>query len=314
MQLLEVPFHYDAMVHSLSLTGVTLLKKGKYKQRHSLPPSLVQVPRAGIKLTKHTDAMPVKKVIKKKQVTNNAVLPPKIDKPPRLYFVDKKQVQHRIKNYVLGMPGEKVLYFWTITFPPAVTDDTAHILFNKWLTRLRFEKMIRSYIWVTERQKNGTIHFHIVVNRRMCIKKANKFMRASIMHCINEGSITYDRIAAMRYNGVDIAKDRKTGRVVNFAKQNKQKSLANYLTKYVTKNNTGFTHLAWHCSRDYSNIVIAVRVTEREWATTNISTFINQNKLFENEWVIFYKWNNSPPPEFEKYIAQVNNQIISAFN
>ena len=138
------------------------------------------------------------------------------------------------------MRGEKMLYFWTITFPENTTDDTAYILLNKWLTRLRTEKMLKEYLWVGERQENNTIHFHMVINQKMNVQKANKYMRASIMHRINKGEIIYDRIAAMRYNGVDIAKDRKTKRVTNFAKQNKEKSLSNYLTKYVTKNNRTF--------------------------------------------------------------------------
>ena len=35
------------------------------------------------------------------------------------------------------MKGEKLLYFWTISFPINTTDDTAYILLNKWLTRIK---------------------------------------------------------------------------------------------------------------------------------------------------------------------------------
>src|SRR3989304_8750072 len=116
------------------------------------------------------------------------------------------------------MSGEKMLYFWTVTLPPGTSDNIAFVLLNKWLTRLRQEKMIKEYLWISERQQNGTIHYHMVINRKMNVQKANKFMRASIMHCINDGSIIYDRNKATRYNGIDISKDRKTRKVINFAK------------------------------------------------------------------------------------------------
>lgn len=315
MQLLSVPPFYDTMLHSLSLTGVVELQKGAYRSRHALPKELIQIPVKGIVPTKSTDAALHKKAKKKQpQKTDTAKkTKPAQPKKIRYYKIDKKQVCHRIKNYINQMPGEKMLYFWTVTFPEKTSDEVAFKCFNKWLTRLRHESRLRSYLWITERQQNGTIHFHIVINQRMCVKKANKFMRASIMHSINAGEIDYSRIDAMRYNGVDIAKDRKTRRVTNFAKQSKSRSLERYLTKYITKNNAEFTKLAWHCSRDYSNLVIAVRLTEREWLIADIRNYIDKKPLFETEWMKFYKWTAAPPPSFVQYLKQLNAGIILQF-
>lgn len=315
MQLLAVPPFYDTMLHSLSLSGITELKKGKFKTRHSLPKELVQVPKHGIIKTKDSDfkknTPKKKKVIVSKALESNQKT--ESVKKVRYYKIDKKQVTHRIKNFILQMSGEKLLYFWTVSFPLNTPDDTAFKCFNKWLTRLRFEKMLKSYLWITERQQNGTIHFHVVVNNRMCVKKANKFMRASIMHCINAGEIDYSRTDAMRYNGVDIAKDRKTRRVTNFAKQSKNRSLERYLTKYITKNTAEFTRLAWHCSRDYSNLIIAVRVTEREWLIVGLESWIDQKPIYENEWMKFFRWKTAPPPSFLAYISQINKAITNQF-
>ena len=49
------------------------------------------------------------------------------------------------------------------------------------------------------------------------------------MTSIDKKEIEWTRNQAANYNGVDIAKDRKTRRVTNFAKQNKEKALSNNL-------------------------------------------------------------------------------------
>lgn len=303
------------MLHSMSLTGIVELKKSAFRSRHKLPPTLTQIPIRGIIPTNTTDLITSKKLKKKKQKKTIPLAPSEkpTQKTQRYYTVDKRQVCHRIKNYINQMPGEKLLYFWTVTFPQKTDDATAYKCFNKWLTRLRMEKMLTSYLWVCERQENGTVHFHIVINKRMDVRRANKFMRASIMHSINAGEINYNRIDAMRYNGVDIAKDRKTRRVTNFAKNSKRRSLERYLTKYITKNDTAFTRLAWHCSRDYSNLVIAVRISESEWLVCDIKNCIDSKPLFENEWMKFYKWTAGPPTKLLDYLGQLNRGLIQLY-
>jgi len=169
--------------------------------------------------------------------------------------------------------------------------------------------MLKEYLWIAERQENGTIHFHMVINQKMNVQKANKFMRASIMHCINKGEINYSRDQAMKYNGVDIAKDRKTRRVTNFAKQKSQKALTNYLTKYVTKNNSKFIHLAWHSSRGYSNLITAVRFTMSEYQKGKCELLLDQDKVLISEWFQFKRWKGSPPKDLINYLANLNHSI-----
>lgn len=314
MQFLDLPITLEDMTCSLSLTGMTQLTKSRYKSRHSGSKEIIQVPRKGFLLKKDDVTSQATVAVRKKRTNRPKQVPvqSKIARSSlRQYTINKKEVTHRIRNYVNQMKGEKLLYFWTVTFPLFTTDDTAHILLNKWLTRLRTERMIKEYLWITERQENKTLHFHMVINRKMDVQKANKYMRASIMHSINSGEIQYDRTKAMRYNGVDIAKDRKTRRVINFAKQNRQKALTNYLTKYVTKNNEAFTHLAWHSSREYSNLIIAVRFTHKEITASNIIDLLNQDTPIIGEYYIFYRWKGKPPNELLHYLSQLNNGLQS---
>lgn len=327
-QLLGVPFHYNDMTAQASMTGITVLKQGKFKQRHGGPKEIIQLPREGLKLRrdveKESDQINNLKQLRKKRGTPT----PRQIKPREKtgnYTVNKKEVTHRIRNFVNQMSGERKLYFWTITFPSGTDDDTAFLCFNKWLTRVRKELNLRSYLWITERQDGkrltdstqvatNTIHFHIAIHQRLCVKKANRFMRACLFTCIDQGLIKYSRIDAKNYNGVDISKNRKTRRVINFALRKSTKSLTNYLTKYITKNAGKFKHLAWHSSRDYSNLIISVRLTDSEYLQSGIENWINLEVVYEGEWFRFFKWKDGPPGQFLKYMARVNQQALSLLN
>jgi hypothetical protein len=115
----------------------------------------------------------------------------------------------------------------------------------------------------------------------------------------------------MKYNGVDIAKDRKTRRVTNFAKQNKQRSLSNYLTKYVTKNDSSFQHLAWHSSRGYSNLITAVRFTYNEYSQGNCESLLDNENELTCEYYTFRRWKGSPPKDLMIYLGLLNQSIQS---
>lgn len=312
MKILGVPITTEDMVHSVSMSGITTLVQSRYKYRHHGSKEVVQTPNRGFQLRRNENGQFKPKHKKQRSGWQRAKKKePKQTGKVKLqqYTINKKEVSHRIRNYVNQMKGEKLLYFWTITFPPGTSDDTAYILLNKWLTRLRTERMIKEYLWISERQQIGTIHFHMTINRRMDVQKANRFMRASIMHCINNQEIIYNRTNAVKYNGVDICKDRKTKRVVNFAKQNKQKALSYYLTKYVTKNNEAFKHLAWHSSREYSNLIIAVRFTRQEMLNSNCINLIDRSNPLVGEYFVHYRWKGRPPDDLLLYLANINQHI-----
>jgi hypothetical protein len=289
------------MTCSLSMTGVTILTKSRFKLRHAGLKDIVQRPDTGF-IMKCDETTQVKRKVSKLrgQSTQEKI---------KEYQINKKEVSHRIKGFVNQMKGEKMLYFWTITFPLNTPDNTAYILLNKWLTRLRQERMLKEYLWIAERQENKTIHFHMVINQKMNVQRANKYMRASIMHSINKGEVQYSRSEASKYNGVDIAKDRQTRRVTNFAKKNKERSLSNYLTKYVTKNDGSFQHLAWHSSRGYSNLVTAVRFTWKEYQKSNTENLLDNNNSLNSEYYTFRRWKGSPPKDLLMYLGLLNQGI-----
>ena len=324
MQLIKPSPYGEDKTISMSLTGVTILKQGKYSMRHGGSKEINENFRAGMILKKNDGydyTKPIKKV--KKVITAPENTTPKIltEPKPKCYKINRKQITHRIKNYVNQMPGKKKLYFWTVTFPSGTNDNECFVLLNRWLTRLRKEFTLKSYLWVCERQDGkrlndttklatNTLHFHIALHQWIDIKKANKYMRAAIITSIKNKTIKWSHESAKNYNGVDIAKDRVTKKVINFASQNRSKSLANYLTKYVSKSTQTFTHLAWHCSRDYSNLIIQINIADSEFIKNNLSTYIVNDPLFDTEFISFFKWIGSPPIQLVKYLSMINRSIV----
>lgn len=313
LQYLDVPMYHTDMRYSVSMTGILALTESRYRQRHNTTKEILQQPRSGFITKKdYLQKFPQITTTKKRKVkqSNPSETKPVRQKRSKEYTINRTEVTHRIRQYINSMSSEKLLYFWTITLPQGTDDNTAFTLLNKWLTRLRQEKMIKEYLWITERQANGTIHFHMVINNRMDVRKANKYMRASIMRSIDSSEINWTREQAIKYNGVDIAKDRRNKRVVNFAKQKSQKALAAYLTKYITKNDGKFTHLAWHCSRGYSNLITQVRLTESELIQSNLFNQINLDEKLETTYYTFFRWKGSPPKRVTDYLRRTNQIII----
>jgi hypothetical protein len=239
------------------------------------------------------------------------------------YTINRREVRSRILAYIQTQSGKKELYFWTVTFPAKTPDDIAYQAFNTWLTTLRQNKILKNYIWVAERQdgkrkdSNGeptnTIHFHLAIPHKMPVKKANAAMQTILKTFAKRGQINFHPKQCKRYNGVDIAKNRKTGRVVNFAIKKGAKALSNYLTKYVTKNDQKFSHLAWHNSRGYSSLFTGVAITEKELKQYFLP-LVFFDKTLEGDFYKWHPWKGSPPATFVRHLAELNEILLQNQN
>lgn len=235
---------------------------------------------------------------------------------------NKKEVRHRVLavfNYMREAPQiyqkgvTPCMYFFTVSFKAGTRDKQCYELLNIWLTSLRQQGKLKSYLWVAERQKNGTIHFHVLIPHRLRVQIANTIMRQSILGYIKKGKITHwPESEARRYNGVDIAKNRKTKRVTNFALKKSEKALQQYITKYVSKNNDVHQMQPWRCSRDWSALVKGVNVT-RDFAAGvlgNSGRLLDQKNNFENEYIQFWRWLSDPPIDLRRHLAQINYEML----
>lgn len=237
-------------------------------------------------------------------------------KKEREYRIKKTEVRQRLLGFINTQRGKKELYFWTVTFPKGTPDDVAYKMYNIWLTQLRQYKLLHAYLWVAERQEIGTIHFHIAIPHKMPVQRANSMMRGTLKTFSKRGEIPFSVFACNRYNGVDIAKHRKTKRVTNFAIKKGQKSLITYLTKYVTKNDTAFKHLAWHNSREFSSIFTGVTFTIKEFVQLGFPALINRDKRkrLSTDFFTFVPWLNDPPALFTEHLFKLNSYIQTLLN
>lgn len=161
-----------------------------------------------------------------------------IDKPKRVYRLKKNEVINRC-NAIFGLKeSKKFMAFFTVSFPQGMTDNSIFKVWNTFLTRVRKAFNLKCYLWVAERQKNGTLHFHMVVNRYMSIRVVNGYMAISLRNELEKRPQEGVNFSGFAYNGVDVKRC-----------DSNMKRLACYLTKYVSKNNEEFERLAWHCSR-----------------------------------------------------------------
>ena len=149
MHILDVPSTQHDLRYSLSMTGVTMLKEGRYKTRHGGSNIISQRPSSTLPIPiPKTDLKSKRPRKRKKSITTPQIdyHKPTTEKKERLYTIKKKLVRAKIIGFVNQMKGEKLLYFWTVSFPKGTTDNAAWLLLNKWLTRLRKEKMLHEYL------------------------------------------------------------------------------------------------------------------------------------------------------------------------
>lgn len=307
MQILGNPYTHQDMVASISLKGICFLNGTRFKKRHKGAPDYWQHNTLGFLHKSHPLSYKPDKPTKR-HCRNTQPKPVQVRKP-KAYKIDKKAVTHRILGFVNAMPGQKRLHLWTITFKPGTSDANCFHLLRKWLQRMVTDEGLKHYCRITERQKNGMVHFHLAVNQYFDVKRANRYMRAAMMRSVDNGEMEMDRNDIMKYNGVDICKDKKTRRVVNFAKRKSQKSLSNYLAKYVTKNDESFPQLAWHNSRSYTNVITHVQLTLPEYTKTGLQQLIETERPLTGEWFTFYRWKGQPPDPVRSYLAFVTNII-----
>lgn len=276
------------------------------------------------------------------------------------YKIHKREVRQRLLGMIHTKAGKKELYFWTVTFPKGTPDDVAYKAYNTWLTTLRTKdkfgrRFLKNYLWVAERQPGTkTVHFHIAIPHKMPIKVANGAMQTILKNLSEKGLIPFTKAQCKRYNGVDIAKNKKTRKVTNFAIKKGARALGNYLTKYITKNDATFEHLAWHNSRGFSALFTGITFTSWEFERKGerMKTaegedyilkwthflkppkIIRENKLlfdkdvgkyavkevtrkqydFENEYFIFIAWRYDMPPSLVNHLAEINNYLQDITN
>lgn len=248
------------------------------------------------------------------------------DKKKKEYVVNKTEVINRISSMTNALFSRQkagaFMGMLTVTFPPCVTEAIAMQALNTWLTALRQKgkRVIREYIWIAERQDGkrlkdaskatNTIHYHLLILNRVSIVHVNRAMRVVLCNLVRAGVIDYPIAVMKRYNGVDLAKDRKTRVVTNFCDPRSRKQLSQYITKYVTKNSEKFNHSAWACSRGFSAIFTSITCTYSDFIKMDWCDLAWQDPAITTQWFDFFPWLDKPPQDFVNHLAQLNAYIL----
>lgn len=139
----------------------------------------------------------------------------------------------------------KRLSFVTLTFLNKVTDEQAIKIHRKFMDNAKKRSKDFQYVWVAERQtKNdefkGNVHFHMITNKYWDIEKWWDYW-----------------INLQKKNGIKPRNEEFQPSSAFDVKQlnsNNIRSIASYVTKYVTKNKAKFKCQVWNCSKRVSEL------------------------------------------------------------
>lgn len=202
-------------------------------------------------------------------------------------YVRSTEVRRTVIAWVAAIGGIHKVKFTTITFPEGTNDKLAKKAFNIFLTRWRKIVPEISYLWTAERQKNGTLHFHMVHTHYTDIQKLNGFMRATLKNLANQIP-NYSKDQAGRYNGVDVGK-----------KVYSKIGIEKYLAKYLTKAQKSGINQPWHRSREMGQLATKVRINRERVEGLMGLAYLNADceditlRVFENDYCLFIAWPDS---------------------
>lgn len=230
----------------------------------------------------------------------------------KLYSINKRKVRARLTNFINTEQGESRMYFYSLSFPKTIDEETAYKLLNSTLTTIRKYHQIKNYLWIAERQKNGTIHYHLALYHFLKVRIVNDIVKKYLIHAIRKQELNWTITAAKNYNGVDIAKDRNTRIPTNFADKDKVKKIAGYLTKYITKSTQKFTRQAWNSSKSLAAVSDGICVSVNEVVQLFSTWELSDSACYANDFCMFFRWIDEPPDIFTKLMYDINTQRVKA--
>ena len=163
----------------------------------------------------------------------------------KLRSLSKRSKQKIRKKITCFARCYKRLSFVTLTFLNKVTDEEAVNILRKFLDNAKKRNEDFQYVWVAERQtKNdafkGNVHFHMITNKYWKIEKWwNYWIDLQLKNGIQPRQKDYKPSSAFDVKQLNSSNIR---------------SIASYVTKYVTKNNAKFKCQVWNCSKRISEL------------------------------------------------------------
>jgi hypothetical protein len=251
--------------------------------------------------------------------------------PPPHFFSTRSRgkVKDKATAFYRSAPGERI--FLTLTFIEHVEDREGCKILNKFLTVVRKECPGFQYLRVAEHQPENpkhTIHFHILMNRRLAVRRYNALW---VLQQYNAGLRGHDKYGNLisfdeildRYDKGTV---QKVLNPLDVRKAYGINALSNYLVKYITKqkHKDPFGCLNWHCSRRVSKLFTREVVAPSTFAY--LQTFnncridkqtgelIEPTVLTKQFFTMVYVNNKALPLAKLRQLETVNRWIINGFD
>lgn len=268
-------------------------------------------------MKRHTDFIQkIPRMVTKVERSGTEVVPIS-DRPKRSYGMNVSYFKRKAIAYGLLNRSMRFLAFYTISFPMGMNDDIAYGIFNSTLTQLRKKHGLRSYLWCMERQKNGTVHFHMLTNDYMKVLDVNRIVAISIDYQVNNGKCTWGNSSLERYNGVDVKAITKSGMTTQYMSRSEiVKRVIRYLSKYMSKDLRSETHRVWHCSRLVSALFIQVSVSEWDMKAIMYESGkeIVDAKRIESNFYDIIIYNMIDSRYWQDTVVRANNMVYQYFD
>lgn len=247
------------------------------------------------------------------------------------YKLNKTKVRKRITALCRLEQSRQFLAFYSISFPSGIKDQIIYQIFNKWLTNCRTRYGLSTYVWVAERQGNGTLHFHLLTNNRMEIQTINRAMANSIETTVNQGLAEWGSSSRSLYNGVDVDSVQTPKKRQYETREQYRKRLKTYkrhtihervrwatlyMTKYMTKNDTEFMHMPSHCSRDISQLFTSMVLSDQDMEPIirELSDDPEHYEIVHKDRMTIYVFKNIQPEKVYRKIDRLNNILYCEFH
>jgi len=175
----------------------------------------------------------------------------------------------------------RYLVMATLTLPSKQIESDNQVkrkYLNNFITQLKNKHEGILYLWVAEKQKNGNIHFHVVLDRY--VKKE------WLQNCWNSVLATGNYITEF-----EIIHNHKHPPSTQIQGQKDMGSPASYLTKYITKSEKShdIEGHKWSCSSELLQI-IKTKMPVKNWYAEYLYYYKKELKCkyFENDFVQVY--------------------------
>jgi hypothetical protein len=255
-----------------------------------------------------------------------------------LYMADSKQ----LPNTAHGKNYNFKIAFITLTLPSCQVhsdDEIKSLLLNQFFVELRLRHKVKNYLWRAEKQKNGNIHFHVLVDKfvpwsdlrdrwnRICNKLGYVDRYRDQMIAFHSSGFKVRKELLSKWEYKAQVKAYKAGKANDWNSPNstdihslyKISKVKAYISKYCTKNDTNaeVNGRLWGCNYELTDIKGAVMELDYE-LKSELNEIIKEYKpkIYTSDYfsVIYISSQTLQQTKYKRLFDIFSQYMLSAFN